>query len=48
MKYIVVVDLKGWSLPAGGAWVEIQEHGFDLSAIMSLPARGAWVEIVRC
>ena len=37
---------REWSLPARGAWVEINPRRAMLPAIYpSLPARGAWVEI---
>ena len=33
------------SLPARGAWIEIQPRPWRGSALESLPARGAWIEI---
>ena len=35
-----------WSLPARGAWIEINELRRERSErTVSLPARGAWIEI---
>ena len=33
------------SLPARGAWIEIDGSKSDRSGAWSLPARGAWIEI---
>ena len=35
------------SLPARGAWIEMQVHVCDGCRAVSLPARGAWIEITQ-
>ena len=34
-----------WSLPARGAWIEIENIRIKIFKVWSLPARGAWIEI---
>ena len=37
--------VRYWSLPAWGAWIEIQMLLYGLLPYASLPAWGAWIEI---